>query len=259
MSGLLERLRAGEVVTGAFLQLASPLAAEAFGLAGFDWLVIDLEHGPGTESDAVAQLQALQAHGAAGIVRVESREPIRIGRALDAGADGVLVPRLSGVADAVSAAAACRYASGRGVARYTRSWHWGARPGTLADADQLPLCAVQIETRGALDALDEIAAVDGVDVLFVGPSDLAHALGLSGDPTEAALLEQTSRVAAAARRYGKAAGVLVATASQAAAYVEAGFTFVGAGSDAGLLMNAATTRASALAELAGRTVEGTTS
>jgi 2-keto-3-deoxy-L-rhamnonate aldolase RhmA len=243
------RLRAGETVIGSFVNLGSPLSTEIMGIAGFDWLVLDLEHGAGNEVALLGQLQALSAAGAAKIVRVEGIDLPRFMHALDLGADGVLVPRLRSVEDAKRCVECCRYAGARGVARYNRSWHWGLSARSLADADGEVVCAVQIETREALAAADGIAAVDGVDVLFVGPADLAHSLGLHGPPDDPALLEAAAAVADAARAHGKAAGVLVGTIEQLRAYQELGFRFLGCNSDGGLLAAGASQLASDLGEL----------
>jgi 2-keto-3-deoxy-L-rhamnonate aldolase RhmA len=244
------RLTAGETVVGSFVNLGSPLTAEIMGLAGFDWLVIDLEHGAGDEHVVVGQLQALTHTGVAALVRVEGVNSARIQHALDLGAHGVLVPRLRSADEARACVAHSRYAGDRGVARYNRAWSWGLDQSPLADADRRVVCAVQIETAEALAAVDEIAAVDGVDVLFVGPADLAHAHGLSCPPDAPELIEHVAKVAAAARAHGVAAGMLVGTPEQAAAYVELGFTFIGLGSDGGLLAGAARAAAAQLRALA---------
>jgi 4-hydroxy-2-oxoheptanedioate aldolase len=236
---LRDRIAGGETMLGSFVNLGSSLTAEIMGLAGFDWLVIDLEHGAGNEQLLLGQVQALAHTGTATLVRVEAIDAARVLHALDAGADGVLVPRLRSVGDARRAVGFCRYAAARGVARYNRSWQWGLRSGTLAEADSAVVCAVQIETAEALAVVSEIAAVDGVDVLFVGPADLAHSLELDCAPDHPELLDRAAAVVAAARSQGKAAGVLVGTVEQAAAYHDAGFRFLGCGSDSGLLASAA--------------------
>jgi len=250
-SDLRARIAAGEILVGSFVNLGSPLTAEIMGVAGFDWVVLDLEHGAGDELVALAQLQALSHTGAAALVRVEGVERARFGRVLDHGAAGVLVPRIEGVEDAELAVAFCRYGGRRGVARYNRSWHWGLGTRSLDDADAEVVCAVQIETASALEAVEGIAAVEGVDVLFVGPADLAHSLGISGGPAGPELLDRVDAVAAAARAHGKAAGMLVGTLEQAAAYSRRGFTFLGCASDSGLLVQAARTTAEGLRELKG--------
>jgi 2-keto-3-deoxy-L-rhamnonate aldolase RhmA len=243
------RLQAGETVIGSFVNLGSPLTTEIMGIAGFDWLVLDLEHGAGNEVALLGQLQALSTTGAAAIVRVEGIDLPRFMHALDLGADGVLVPRLRSVEDAKRCVEYCRYAGARGVARYNRSWHWGLSARGLADADEEVVCAVQIETREALEAVDGIAAVDGVDVLFVGPADLAHSLELHCPPDDPRLVEAATAVADAARAHGKSAGVLVGSLEQLRAYQEVGFRFLGCNSDGGLLAAGAARLASELDEL----------
>jgi 2-keto-3-deoxy-L-rhamnonate aldolase RhmA len=220
---------------GGFLNLGSAVTAELMALAGFDWLAIDLEHGLGDEQLALAQIQALERTNTAALVRVESSDRIRIGRVLDMGAAGVIVPRIEGPEEAERAAAACCYAGSRGVARQTRNWHWGLASMPLAAADEDIVCMVQIETRSALEAVNEIAAIDGVDVLFLGPNDLAHSLGIAGGPDADELLEQARAVVRATMRHDKAAGVLVPTEAYVRAYSDLGFTVVGCATDAGLL------------------------
>jgi 2-keto-3-deoxy-L-rhamnonate aldolase RhmA len=244
-----ERVRAREVVVGTFLNLASPLAAEIVGLAGVDWVVIDLEHGPGTERDALAQMQALAHTGAAPLVRVEAIDRARFLHALDMGAAGLVVPRLGSVEDAERCVDFSRYSGSRGVARYNRSWQWGAAGHAQEDADAAVVCAVQIETRAALETVEEIAAVEGVDVLFVGPVDLAHSLGIAGGADHPELLRQAARVADAAAAAGKAAGMLVGSLEIAALYRDLGFTFLGCSSDSGLLTEGARRVASGLKAL----------
>jgi 2-keto-3-deoxy-L-rhamnonate aldolase RhmA len=243
------RMAAGETVIGSFVNLGSSVTTEIMGLAGFDWLVLDLEHGAGDEAILVAQLQALSHTQTAPLVRVEGIDSARILHALDLGAEGVLVPRLRSVDEARACVAHCRYAGDRGVARYNRSWKWGLDTRPLSAADERVVCGVQIETAEALAAVDEIAAVEGIDLLFVGPSDLAHALGLQCPPDDPRLLQHATKVAEAGRAHGVAAGMLVATPQQAQAYRELGFRFLGLASDGGLLAGAARDAATALRDL----------
>ena len=244
-----ERVRSGEVLIGSFLHLASPITAEIMGLAGLDWVVIDTEHGPGSERDTLGQIQALAHTGTSPLVRIESSERPRFSRVLDLGATGVVVPQIKGVEDARQSVEYCRYGGARGVARYNRAWYWGLRTGELEDIDEQVVCAIQIETRSALDEVEEIAALDGVDVLFVGPVDLGHSLGIKGGPDTPELLVEAGRVAEAARASGKAAGMMVGTPQQAKAYRDLGFTFLGCNSDAGLLVQEARKLAADLRKL----------
>jgi 2-keto-3-deoxy-L-rhamnonate aldolase RhmA len=251
------RLHSGETVVGAFVNLASPLATEIMGIAGFDWLVLDLEHGAGDEALLTSQLQALRGSGVATIVRIEAIDLPRFMHALDLGADGVLVPRLRSADDARRCVEYSRYEGLRGVARYNRSWHWGQAKRSLAEADAEVVVVAQIETAEALADVAAIAAVDGVDVLFVGPADLAHSLGMSCPPDDPGLLAHAAEVVEAARAQGKAAGVLVGNLTQLRAYRELGFSFLGCSSDGSVLIEGATALVTNLRELAREGGEGT--
>jgi 2-keto-3-deoxy-L-rhamnonate aldolase RhmA len=213
------RLAAGETLVGAFLNLGSAVAAEVCARSGFDWLLVDLEHGAGTEAELIPTLQAIGGRCAA-LVRVEANERPRFARALDGGADGVMVPRVDSAAEAQHAVSCMRYPPRgvRGVASMNRAKGWGYG---AEDADAL--CVIQIETRGAVEQAREIAATEGVDVLFVGPSDLGATLGTAELPLE--------DVIAAAHGGGKAAGILARSREDAERYIAQGFRFVGIGSD----------------------------
>ena len=237
-------------MAGTFLNLASPLTAEIIALAGFDWVAVDLEHGAGGELDALHQLQAITHTGTAGLVRIESANGARIAHALDAGADGVIVPQVRSAAEAAEVVSACRYGGHRGVARFNRAWQWGMRGGPLQDADSRVTCAIQIERADALADVDAIAATDGVDVLFVGPADLGHALGIDGGADHPDLLSAGAAVAEAALRHGKAAGILAANVGQIEHYHRLGFTFLGCAADSALLMARAREVAAAIHALA---------
>ncbi|GIF20273.1 2-dehydro-3-deoxyglucarate aldolase/4-hydroxy-2-oxoheptanedioate aldolase [Actinoplanes tereljensis] len=242
MSGLRDRLAAGDTLFGTFLGLGSALAAEACAVAGFDWLLVDLEHGGGDERALLHQQLAAEARRVPMLARVESAERIRTGRLLDAGVAGVMFPRLDSVEDVRAAVRHLRYPpeGDRGVATYNRVYDFGLRPEGLDTANDGVVGIVQIESRSALAATAEIAAVPGVDVLFVGPRDLSTDLGCPGRfdaPEFSAALDQ---VLVAAKDAGIAAGILAGDAAQAAAYTELGFRFVGVGSDASLLARCAT-------------------
>jgi 2-dehydro-3-deoxyglucarate aldolase/4-hydroxy-2-oxoheptanedioate aldolase len=228
------RLAAGGALVGTFLNLGSPLAAEICGQAGFDWALVDLEHGAGTEAELIPTLQALEAAGTPGLVRVEANQRPRFARALDAGAAGVMVPRVDSAAEAQAAVASIRYPprGARGVAYMNRAAGWGV------DAPERdPLCVIQIESAQAVEEAASIARLDGVDVLFVGPSDLTQALG---GPIEDAV----DIVLAAAHAAGKAAGILIRSREGLEQTLERGFRFVAVGSDSLFLAEAARAAAS---------------
>ena len=236
------RLRAGEVVVGTFLNLGSAVAAEICGLAGFDWVLIDLEHGSGSEADLLPQLQALAHTGAAPIVRVESNERPRFARALDSGAVGVMVPRVDTAEEAGAAAASMRYPpiGVRGTAYMNRAAGWGARSGAEVTAfNERVVGVIQIESETAVANVEEIAAVEGVDVLFIGPSDLTQSMGILGQTDDPRFLAAVQAVADAARAAGKATGILVQAPEQLDRYLELGFQLVAVGSDSSFLAGTA--------------------
>lgn len=236
---LRERFLAGETTVGTFLGLGSVTAAEVCAAAGLDWVLVDLEHGGGDEDQVGAIAAAAGAYGASTLVRVEQPDRIRIGRVLDAGAAGVMFPRISSAAEAADARRHQLYPphGDRGVATYNRAARWMLDTPALDRSNDQTVGIVQIETRGAVDDLDAIAATPGADVLFVGPQDLSYALGVPrqfDDPGFQAVLDQ---VVEACRRHGKVAGILANNREAAERYRERGFGFLAIGSDATLLAN----------------------
>ena len=238
MKNLRRRLLDGETLVGCFLNLGSSLTAEIMGRAGFDFAVIDLEHGSGTEADVPSQLQALEATDAGVIVRVESHERQRAHRVLDLGAEGIMFPRVDSTADAAGAVAGLRYPPEgvRGVAAANRACEFGSTYREYMEAAATTLLGVvQIESTSALASVDAIAAVDGVDVLFVGPMDLTASLGILAQFDHARYAEALEIVSAAAHRHGKALGVLMAQPEDFDRYHALGFRFIACGSDGTLL------------------------
>jgi 4-hydroxy-2-oxoheptanedioate aldolase len=232
-----QRVQARQPVLGTFLQLGCPLATEIVGQAGFDWALVDCEHGAG-EDTLVPQLQALSIGRVAGLVRVESGERLRIGRALDAGASGIMVPRIASADEATRVARYLRYPPDgvRGVALGTRAAGFGRVALTeVSRLNEAVVGIVQIETREAVEAVEAIAAVDGVDVLFVGPADLSLALGIPGQLDHADYRAALERVLAAAGQHGKAVGTLLRTAQEVEPALRRGITFLGIGSEATVL------------------------
>lgn len=228
------RLAAGETLYGAFAGLGSPLAVEIMARAGFDWILIDLEHGAGTESDLLATLHAMGATSAAALVRPQSGERLRIGRALDLGAHGIMVPRVDLPEQAREAVSFMRYPpdGARGLALLTRGAGLGGLGHTQIQAiNHRILGIIQIESRSAVEHAAEIAALDGVDVLFVGPTDLSHSLGVPGGFAEPAYLDALRHVVTSTEAAGKVAGILLRDASSLAPHRELGFRFIGLGSD----------------------------
>ena len=226
---------------GTFLNLGSALVTELCAMAGFDWLLADLEHGAGGEEALVGQVLAAAAHDVPLLVRVESVERIRVGRVLDLGVAGVMIPRVEDASQAARVARWARYPPDgeRGVATYNRACGFGARPEALLTANDRVAVVLQIETSGALADVEEIAATPGVDALFVGPRDLSQALGVPGDFDAPVYREAIDRVAAAAAAHGIAAGILARDREAADRYAALGYRLLAVGSDAGFLMEGA--------------------
>lgn len=236
------RLAAGNPTVGTFVGTASPVSAEVCAAAGVDWVLLDLEHGAGGEEQVGAVVLAAAAYGVPTVVRVESAERIRLGRVLDLGAAGVMLPRLDTAAAVAEALRHLRYPpqGDRGVATYNRACRFGLDPGALDRANEEVLAVVQIESVRAVEQVEEIAALDGVDVLFVGPRDLSHDLGVPGDIRAPRYVAAVDGVRAAAQRFGKACGLLVPNGAAAAERHAHGWTFVAVGSDSTLLAAAVT-------------------
>ncbi|SDW59315.1 4-hydroxy-2-oxoheptanedioate aldolase [Arthrobacter sp. cf158] len=234
---LRRRLAAGEVTVGTFVGMSSTIATEVCAASGADWVLVDLEHGSGGEDSVRDGVLAAGSYGVPTIVRVESGERIRIGRVLDQGAAGIMVPRLNSVVEAGAAVRHMLYPphGDRGVATYNRSCRWGMDRAPLSSAQQSTVGIIQIETLESLDTVEEIAAQDGVDVLFVGPLDLSYALGVPLQLDSNPFQEALQRVVAAAEAHGKAAGILAVDGHGAAKYVRQGFRFVAIGSDSTIM------------------------
>jgi len=229
-----DRLARGELLLGAFIQMGSAVAAEIAARTGIDWGLIDLEHGSGTEADLVPQLQALGVVGTTAIVRVESLSRLRIGRALDLGAQGIMVPQINDVRAAEDLSRFLRYPplGFRGVGLSARGAGYGSAKHSDVDAISNSLTGIaQIETRQGLQHAGDIAAVEGVDVLFVGPSDLSHALGVPGDFDTDTYMAAIRAISLAARDHGKAVGVHIPRSSEFERYYSNGFRLISIGSD----------------------------
>jgi 2-dehydro-3-deoxyglucarate aldolase/4-hydroxy-2-oxoheptanedioate aldolase len=240
---LLERVRAGAPTRGTFLNLGSTLAAEVCALSGFDWLLVDLEHGAGGEEALVGQILAGASHGVPVLVRTESAERIRVGHVLDLGAYGVMFPRLDTPEEVTDALRHLSYPphGDRGIAGFNRAREFGGDRREAHDVNASILGVVQIETLAALNNVEKIAEIPGVHVLFVGPSDLSAALGIPGQFDAPQFLDALSRVVDACRAANVAAGIMQGAPDPERAQwlADQGFSFNAVGSDSSLLLSAA--------------------
>lgn len=220
---------------GCWLNLGSSLTAEIVGQAGFDWVLIDLEHGAGSEKDVLFQLQALEHTPTGVLVRVESTEPQRIHRILDMGAEGIMCPKIANPAGAQKVVNGLHYPphGGRGVAKMVRATGFGQHfDHYYQQARDTILGVVQIETVEVLNHLDEVAAIDGVDVLFIGPADLSMEMGIFGQFDHPRFKEALKKTVDAAQKAGKATGILFFNSDDYHTYHDLGIRLIACGADA---------------------------
>ena len=236
-----QALQQRQLRIGLWSTLCSNIGAEIIAHSGFDWILLDTEHSPNELPDLVTQLQAMSAGTAAPVVRAAWNDPVLIKRILDIGAQSILLPYVQTAEQARAAVASVRYPPKglRGVSGSSRASQFGRIKDYLRKADEEICLLVQVETKSALDELEAIAAVEGVDGVFLGPSDLSASLGHLGDAqhpeTQGALQDAVRRLT----RAGKAAGILATLESDARRYIGWGYSFVAVGIDTALLASGA--------------------
>lgn len=233
-----DRLDRGDDVLGIWLSAGSHVAAEVAAAVGFDWALLDLEHGLGSEADVLRQLQVLDQSATAAVVRAPRATSDVLGRVLDYGATAVMAPSVDTADQARAFVAALRYppAGTRGLSGSSRAARWGLDfRDYFAQANERLTALVQIETAAGMANAEAIAAVDGVDVLFIGHSDLGLALGCPGQLDAPAIAAAEEAVLAACARHGKRAGMLLKAGVDAGPYRERGFSVLALGSDVGCL------------------------
>ncbi|HLP72238.1 MAG TPA: aldolase/citrate lyase family protein [Bacteroidales bacterium] len=242
MKNLKKRLKQGETLIGCWLNLGNPLTAEIIGSSGFDWGLIDLEHGAGSESDVLHQLQALEHTQAATLIRIESFERQRIHRMLDLGAEGIMCPRINNAEEALKFAGGLSYPPEgvRGVAKMVRATGFSKNFDSYwKNSKENILGIIQIETPESLNHLDEIAAIDNIDILFIGPADLSMALGIFGQFDNPLFKDAVRATVNSAEKAGKATGILLFNPDDFIKYHEMGIRFIACGSDATFVVNGA--------------------
>lgn len=227
-----EKWQAGEPTFGVWLSIPSPLVAEAAALAGFDYVCIDMQHGVADYGDAIAMLAAMRGADSTPIVRVPWLEPGIIGRVLDAGALGVVIPMVNTRAEAEAAVAACRYApvGARSYGPVRAGMAWGAD--YFATANDEVACIPMIETRQAVESIDDILSVPGIDAAYVGPADLSITYGLPPgvDNPGTVFDEAIETIVAGCQRHGVVPGIH-SIASLAAKRQGNGFRMITVSSD----------------------------
>ncbi|MDB5359574.1 MAG: 4-hydroxy-2-oxo-heptane,7-dioate aldolase [Rhodospirillales bacterium] len=225
---------------GLWSTLGSAAVAELIGHAGYDWVLIDTEHSPNELPAIVAQLQAMQTGTASAVVRPAWNDPVLIKRILDIGVQSLLIPFVETAEAARAAVAATRYPPDgiRGVSTGSRAAGYGRIKDYVKAAGAEICVLVQIETMKGVDNIDAIAAVPGVDGVFVGPNDLAASMGHLGDTMNPVVQDTIGRVLAACQKAGKPAGYLTGNEAEAKKWLDAGYRFVAVGTDNGSLTKA---------------------
>jgi 4-hydroxy-2-oxoheptanedioate aldolase len=217
------------------------VSAEIIGNAGFDWVLIDLEHGAGNDGIMYQQLQALESTPATPLVRIDELSRPRAQRILDAGATGIMFPRIDNTDEAKLAASMLYYPPKgiRGMAKMVRASGFGKTVNDYEAMQKNIAGLIQVETINAVKQIDAIAAIDGVDVLFVGPSDLTMALGIFNQFDHPVYRQAIKDVAKAAKDHGKAAGVLLQDISEYEMYHQLGYRVLASGGDAAFVAKGA--------------------
>lgn len=237
-----QELKAGKVQIGLWTQLGSHIAAEILAGCGYDFMGLDAEHGPSEFMDIYTQLQACAAGGETQpIVRLPNHDVSLIKRYLDAGVNSIMIPQVDTVEEAQNLVAAVRYPPHgiRGYCGAPRASGFGRIKDYPLKCDAEILLIVMPETTTALDNLDAIAAIDGVDAFFIGPGDMAASLGYIGQPMHPEVINVIEAAGRRIRAAGKVAGILCNDEAQTRRYIELGFQIIAVGSDQGLLTKGA--------------------
>jgi len=236
-----EKLQRGEVALGTFVAIGHPDITERLSMVGFDWLLLDAEHGPLGLETMQMMMQAMRGDSCVPIVRVQWNDPVIIKRVLDIGAYGVLIPWVNSREEAEAAVSACMYPP-RGIRGCgPRRAALINRPDYITSANDAILVAVQIETATAIKNIDEILAVDGIDTVYIGPTDLSMSMfGVPPKWDEPKYLEAFDTVLKAAKKAGKPAG-MYATSDNIEWAIEKGFKFNSVDSDDSFVMRGAIT------------------
>lgn len=237
-------LKAGEQQYGFWLGLCNPLSAEICGLCGYDWLLIDGEHAPNDLNSIQAQLLAVGNTPTQPVVRIVEGQTALIKQVLDIGVQSVLVPMVESAEQAETLVRAMHYPprGNRGVGTaLARAARWNLIADYFADVDEELCLLIQVESLTALENLDEILKIDGIDGVFIGPADLAASMGHLGNPSHPDVVEKVSGAIAKIKKSGRAAGTLATTKAMASTYEAAGAQFIALGVDTLALANAAST------------------
>lgn len=237
----LQGIKKREPQVGLWISLCSNFAADIVATAGYDWALLDMEHSPNEIGIVMSQMQAFQAGNTSTVSRPMWNDPVLVKRLMDIGSQSLLFPMIQSVAEAELAVSATRYPPEgiRGVSGTQRGNQFGRVKDYFEKVHTETCVIVQIETMHALEQVEAIAKVDGVDGVFFGPADLSADMGKLGQVLDVQLWEHISNAARKVEAAGKPAGTLVMDPTKASALLNDGFTFVACGSDLGLLARGA--------------------
>jgi 4-hydroxy-2-oxoheptanedioate aldolase len=236
-----EALQAGRAQIGLWSSLSSSYTVEVIAGAGFDWLLLDMEHSPNDVESLLGQLQAAAPYATQPVVRVPWNDMVAIKRVLDVGAQSLLVPYVSSAEEAAAAVSYTRYPPRgvRGVAGTTRATRFGRIKDYAKRAHDAICLLVQVETAPALASIEAICAVDGIDGVFIGPADLHASLGFPGEIAHPEVKPRIDDALRRIRKSGKAPGILTPSEADARHWLECGALFVAVGADVGILARGA--------------------
>jgi 4-hydroxy-2-oxoheptanedioate aldolase len=240
-NGFKHALRDGRAQIGLWSSLSSNYTVEVIAGAGFDWLLLDMEHSPNDLESLLAQLQAAAPYAAQPVVRVPWNDPVMIKRVLDIGVQSLLVPYVCSAEEARAAVAATRYPPQgvRGVAGTTRATRFGRIKDYAKRAHDEICLLVQVETEASLAAIEAICAVEGIDGVFIGPADLHASLGHPGEIANPRVKPRIDDAIRRIRKAGRAPGILTPTEEDARHWLDCGALFVAVGADVGILARGA--------------------
>jgi 4-hydroxy-2-oxoheptanedioate aldolase len=238
-----QKWAAGDAVSGPFVQLPAPGEVEIFALAGFDFAIIDLEHGTINFETAESMMRAAHTRGAAPFARVLANRPELIGAALNIGAAGILVPHVDTPDEARAVVHAARFGpqGARGLCPFVRSADYSAAkgPAYYAEANAAIITGILLEGRSAYEAIDEFLEIDGLDLVMIAPYDLSQSLGVPGEVYHPSVIAAVEDVCARAATSGKIVGVFAEEPARAAEWVRRGARFIGADVDSQIVLRAA--------------------
>lgn len=240
-NAFLKAIREGRQQIGLWISLCNGYAADVVGPAGYDWVLLDMEHSPNELTPLLGQLQAFASSDSTAIVRPDWNDTVKVKRLLDMGAAGVLFPMVQSVEEARAAVAACRYPPRgvRGVSASMRANKFGRVENYHAEVENQTAILIQLETLEAVEQAVEIAEIEGVDGIFFGPADIGADMGILGKPLDPEIWKVIRPAARKLMDRGMPVGTLVSDAAFAAELLNDGFSFVACGSDTGLLAKGA--------------------